>query len=314
MTVMHDSAAAACGGTAVARIRLSVMIVATSLALVSMADADTTHLTATVGTSGGTISGNAGSIEAQTSTGDAIQGGVTTTGTIQDKGGYTGQLHDPIALQLTSTPTTTIDEGSTRQLESILLLDDDTTLATSSAWSIVGGPLANIDANGLATAGLVYQDSPATASAASSGLTGFIGLTVLDTDPDNFGTYSSDGIDDDWQVLFFGLDNPDATPTADPDADDQNNLYEFLAKVDPTDSASFFSACLERNPVDPSRRDIVLIPVFPDRIYTLLASPDLVPANFIPVIDPTATNNGNQRTITDAAAVNRRFYKIQITK
>ncbi len=218
-------------------------------------------------------------------------------------------------MELSSTPTTSIDEGSTDQLASTLLLDDDTTLATSSAWSIVDGPLASIDANGLATAGLVYEDSPATASASASGLTGFIGLTVLDTNPDNFGAYAGDGIDDDWQVSFFGLDNPDATPASDPDADEQNNLFEFLAKVDPTDSASFFSSCLEPNQADPSKLDVILSPVFVDRTYTLLVGPDLVPANFSPVTNPTITDIGSERIITDnTAAMNRRFYRIQISR
>jgi PKD repeat protein len=44
-----------------------------------------------------------------------------------------------------------------------------------------------------------------------------------------------------WQVLYFGdTSNPAAAPNADPDGDGQNNLAEFLAGTDPTNSISAF--------------------------------------------------------------------------
>ena len=44
-----------------------------------------------------------------------------------------------------------------------------------------------------------------------------------------------------WQVQYFGCTNcPQAAETADPDGDGQNNLAEFLAGTDPTNSASAF--------------------------------------------------------------------------
>ncbi|MGK0190664.1 MAG: hypothetical protein ACI9R3_006494 [Verrucomicrobiales bacterium] len=113
------------------------------------------------------------------------------------------------------------------------------------------------------------------------------------------GRKGGDEIDDDWQVSFFGLANPDAAPSADPDGDEQNNLYEFLAHVDLTDSGSVFSSCLRRNLTDPTKRDVVLNPVFADRSYTLLASPDLNPSNFVPVAGTSSANNGSERVVTD---------------
>ena len=45
-----------------------------------------------------------------------------------------------------------------------------------------------------------------------------------------------------WQLQYFGCTNcPQADAAADPDGDGQNNLAEFLAGTDPSDSASVFS-------------------------------------------------------------------------
>jgi hypothetical protein len=46
------------------------------------------------------------------------------------------------------------------------------------------------------------------------------------------------GINDDWEVRYFGHIGVD--PTADPDGDNCNNLCEFLSGTDPTNSASSF--------------------------------------------------------------------------
>ncbi|HUJ09718.1 MAG TPA: DNA/RNA non-specific endonuclease [Verrucomicrobiae bacterium] len=43
-----------------------------------------------------------------------------------------------------------------------------------------------------------------------------------------------------WQIQYFGSTNGSATATADPDGDGQNNLAEFLAGTDPTNTASAF--------------------------------------------------------------------------
>jgi PKD repeat protein len=44
-----------------------------------------------------------------------------------------------------------------------------------------------------------------------------------------------------WQIQYFSsTNNPAANPAADPDGDGCNNLCEFLAGMDPTNSASSF--------------------------------------------------------------------------
>jgi hypothetical protein len=276
--------------------------------------ADTTHISAPTGTGGGTITG--GTIEAQISIGDSFEGGVITAGIIQNKGGYTGQLYDPVSLQVTASPTS-VNEEATRQLTVSPLMDDDTTLTLAPGdltWSVLNGPLSGIDANGLATADVVYQDTPADAQASWLGIDGTLTLTVLDSDPDNFGSYAGDQIDDDWQVSYFGFDNPAAAPTIDPDGDEQDNFFEFLAKVDPTDPFSHFTFCLQPTPGQPSKRDVLFFPVFGDRTYTVMVGSDLAPGNFTPLTGSTISNNGSERTVTDNAPATRSFYRIDISK
>jgi hypothetical protein len=172
---------------------------------------------------------------------DGSAGGIVGISTVAApaetaKYGYIGQLTEVTALQLAATPTT-VNETSMRQLSGAQLLDDLTTNAVPAAsitWSIVSGPLSSISTGGLATAGTVYQDTTATAQGIYAGNTGTLGLTVLNSIPDNFGSYAGDGIGDDWQFQYFGLNNPNASPNVDADFDGLKNLLEFGFGLNPT--------------------------------------------------------------------------------
>ena len=145
--------------------------------------------------------------------------------------GYLGQLYEIVSLQLAASPTT-LNETETRQLTANLFLDDATTLFVAHAsvnWSLVSGPLQPTVTNGLVSAKAVYQDTAATVQGTYGSRSASIALTVLDNLPDNYGSYAGDGITDSWQFQYFGLNNPLAAPQADPDADGQNNLYEFIS-------------------------------------------------------------------------------------
>lgn len=229
--------------------------------------------------------------------------------------GFIGQFYDPAAgFGVTATPFS-IDEGSTRQLVPFHLLDDGTGLAfaaSEAAWSISSGPLSNIDANGFATADTVYEDSIASVQATYLSVTETISLPVLDILKDNFGTYASDGLPDDWQVGFFGLDHSEAGPQADPDGDGQTNQFERLAKLDPTDAASAFEIVSREVPGQPSFQNIVFSPVYSDRIYTLQESLDLSPNGWHDLSGPT-TDIATERAVTDMSAGDRKFYKVVIT-
>ena len=175
------------------------------------------------------------------------------------KSGYVGQLYDLVALELTAPPSTTLGETASRQLLANPLADDSTTLAALNpatvSWSVLNGPIASISSGGLATAGNVYENTPALVQGINQNLTGQLGLTILNVGLDDFAEYAGDGLDDDWQVLFFGQPpNPNAGPNADPDGDGQDNAFEFVAGLIPNDANSRFRLRIEAVAAQPSQR------------------------------------------------------------
>lgn len=242
-------------------------------------------------------------------------GGSPSQSTTVAKQGYTGQLYDLRALELAATPLA-VDEDGTRQVTAALVMDDDTSLAAGEGfgWSVTAGP-ATVDGAGLVSGQPVYQDELATVEAMAGAAAGSVALTVLNTLPDNFGSYAADGIDDDWQVQFFGLGNPLAGPLHNPDFDGQNNRFEFLAKVDPTDANSFFE--IEAAPVagQPGQQAVVFEPRFPDRNYTVETSTTLGALSWVPLVGGSVSDDGAKRTVTDPNATGpRKFYRVEISR
>jgi hypothetical protein len=249
---------------------------------------------------------------------DASLGGITGTATAASpaetvKSGYIGQLYQVTGLQLIATPST-INESGTRQLGAAQVLDDATTLAVpaaSIAWSVQGGPLTGISSSGLATAGLVGQNTAATVQGSYLGLSAMLGLTVLDSIPDNFGSYATDGIPDSWQLQYFGADNPLAAPTADATGTGQNNLFKYTAGLNPTDPASRFVTAVGSAI---GARTLTISPRLPDRTYTVQFSTDLSASGWQPLTGATIQDNGQTRTVTDPDGVSlRKFYRVQVT-
>ena len=68
-----------------------------------------------------------------------------------------------------------------------------------------------------------------------------MGHDLLDNIPDNFGSYAGDGLGDDWQVQYFGQNNPNAGPLRDPNGDGQTNAFEDTAGLVPNDPNSRFT-------------------------------------------------------------------------
>lgn len=242
----------------------------------------------------------------------------TNGGQLLAKSGFAGQLYDAVSVLITLVPPT-VAENATRQLSTALVLDDDTFLALAPAevnWSIVSGPLLSISSGGAATAGFVYENSAASLSGQASGVTGNLALTVLNVGDDDFGSYAGDGLDDDWQVAFFGLDNPDAAPDRDPDVDDQDNLFEFTAGLIPTDATSRFLLRVEKVPAQATQRNLVFAPIVGGRDYVVESSPALVPVNWSPLPgSPPTSDNGDERTVTDLnAGVASKVYRVKITR
>ena len=268
------------------------------------------------------MTGGGQAISAEISLGDVADGspGEVTTLGVREIPNLIGQYYDPRTLSLSAQPST-VDEGSSRQLAATATMDDATTVALvpdQVAWSESSAALEGIGATGLATAGSVYQNEAAAIDGTYQGIAdpdGFT-LTVLNTGTDDFGTYAADGIDDDWQVGWFGMPpNADAAPSADPDSDRQDNLFEFLSGFSPTDPMARFTLNLVAVDRVAGTADLQLNRVIPGRTYTLKASPDLVTpfasiGNLPPVTEPET-----DRIIQDPSATSpRNFYVIEISK
>ena len=234
------------------------------------------------------------------------------------KNGYLAQLYDLTGTLALTAPQTTINETGTLQLTVGQTLDDATVLGlpgTSSTWSVVSGPLTGIDATGLATAGTVYQNTAAVAKAVCQGQTFTLGLTVLDTIPDNYGSYAGDGIDDAWQVQYFGLNNPRAAPGADADGTGQTNLFKYLAGLNPLDPGSRFTLNISPVPGQPGKINLIFSPRLSDRSYTVESNAQLTATGWSAITASAPSDNGQQRTVTDLNATGaRKFYRVEITK
>ena len=183
----------------------------------------------------------------------------------------------------------------------------------------MSGPLTSISSSGLATAGAVFQNTAAIVQGISNGFTGSLSLTVLNTTPDNFGSYAGDGLGDDWQVQFFGLNNPNAAPLLDPDGDGQTNAFEFTAGLVPTDPASRFVLTISDIPGQPIWKKLTFRPRLLDRTYTVKAKARLLTGSYLPLSNPSAPTDsgpdGQTRAITDLNAVGTtKFYQVEITK
>ena len=138
-----------------------------------------------------------------------------------------------------SAPSPTIEETGTRQLAAELLYDDGSRSPLSDvAWSVLSGPVADISATGLATPAAVYQDTPAVVRGGNGPFSGELTLTVLNSAPDNYGTYAADGLPDTWQIQYFGFDAPKAGKYDDFDGDEVGNLIEFATGTHPASTAS----------------------------------------------------------------------------
>lgn len=232
------------------------------------------------------------------------------------KHSYIGQLYDLTNVIITASPAT-VNEGATRQLAATATLDDGTALTpalTDVTWSVVNGPITSVNASGLATAGLVYENTPATVQGAYFGRAGTLGLIVLNVNLDNFGLYAGDGLDDAWQVQYFGLNNPLALSGQDPDGDGQTNRYEYIVGTIPTDPNSLFRLRIEAVPGQPTRKNLIFSPRFPSRTYTPEFRLNVEAGPFALIPMTSTADAGIERTVTDLQAIDpRRTYRILVT-
>lgn len=245
-------------------------------------------------------------------------GGISTVAAPAEvaKHGYIGQLYDPASVRL-SMSNTNVNEATTANVFARGVFDDATLLplaGTAVAWSTVSGPISGINANGLLTTSLVYQDTPATVRGIWQGKTGLQNLQVINNNTDNYGIYGGDGIDDAWQVQYFGVSNPNALGGVDYDLDGQTNGFEYVAGTIPTNSASKFRLRIENVSGQPNWKAVIFSPRWASRSYTTLFRSDVASGTFNPLPSSTTNDVSTERTVTDLTATNAaRFYRVQIT-
>jgi hypothetical protein len=179
------------------------------------------------------------------------------------------------------------------------------------------GPIPGILATGLVSTANVYQNTDAIVGASSPQFAGLLTLTlhVQDTIPDNFSTYAGDGIGDDWQVRYFGIDNPLAAPGADASGTGQTNLLKYTAGLDPLDPNSVFRLRIEAVPGQPTRQRLIFGPVFADRTYVVQAKASLADPTWLRLEDATSDDLSPERRVTDLSATGEeKFYRVKITR
>ena len=118
-----------------------------------------------------------------------------------------------------------------------------------------------------------------------------------------------------WQMQYFTCTNcPQADPAFDADGTGQNNLFKYVAGLDPTNPASVFVLTIANVTNQSTQMNLLFNPVVGGRTYTPQFTTDLVSGVWTqltgyagPVII------GNQGTITDMNAVpSNEFYRIDI--
>lgn len=239
------------------------------------------------------------------------------------KAGLFARFSDATGVQLVpatggTLPSYDLAEGGTLQLTAYQELDDASFHPLASAavvWSVVSGPISSVSPAGLATAGLVYQDTAAAISGTFGGFADTLPLTVLNVNPDNFGTYAADGLPDGWQVQYFGLNNPLAAPAVDASGTGQTNLFKYTAGLDPTDPAARFTLGIDPVNGQPAQKELTFAPVFADRTYAVEYTTNLLGGVWLPLPGGVENTAGQVRTVTDPAATGQaKYYRVRITK
>lgn len=240
------------------------------------------------------------------------------SGSISNNGGVSVTAPSVKTVALSAAPGS-VSECSTSQLSGVATMDDLTVTMLTGVdvmWDVPSFPIASIDSNGVATAAAVYQDTLGNFSGHYLGVSGSGSLTVEDTLPDNYGLYDNDGLPDQWQIQYFGLENPDAAPNTDVTGTGQNNLFKYVAGLDPTNTTSLFRLRIEPVAGQPHQKLLIFSPRWNDRTYTPKFRTSWVgEAGWTNLTTFTISDNGTERTVIDTNATgNTRFYRIQISK
>jgi hypothetical protein len=221
-----------------------------------------------------------------------------------------GTWVDPKSIEVRSA-VNSLPEGNSVQLKAIVRCDDDSYLANGYAvhWLAASGPIVG-SGGGWFTAQPVYRDTQAIAQATVFSLSGQRTLTILNSDPDNFGIYAGDDIDDAWQVAHFGLSNSWGLAGADFDGDGGDNYYEFTAGTDPLSASDFFSLkTIKRS----AGVDVGIGPLSTNRTYTVERAHQLTAGSWAGFTNIALAAPTSLVVIANAdSGTNTAFYRVAI--
>ena len=239
-------------------------------------------------------------------------GGVVEGGGFIHKLGNLAQGMEPTSLIILVTDTNLPERASTRP-NAVVVMDDETQLRLDRGdldWGVFYGPLS-AHTWGWVIAEVVYEDTPACLFGRWQSLTGSVNMRVLDTIPDNYGSYAGDGLPDDWQVTYFGLDNTNAMPNADPFGHGQDNRFKYVAGLNPTNPNDRFEFTIGQGPRGP---EISMNPRFSSRGYEIQYQTHLGETNWQTLTEALVEDNGLTRTLVDTNSPRMRHYRVVISK
>ncbi len=225
--------------------------------------------------------------------------------------GYAGQLFE-VATLMVATVNSNLDENASVVLNPYATLTDGTKLSPALlVWSCSGG-IASVSPAGLVTAANVWANTSGTVWGSFGSKRVTQNFWVLDSDPDDFGLYASDGIPDWWQAQYFGTNNPSGMALADADGTGQNNYFKYIAGLNPTNPASIFELSLS-NALPAGLKVLTFSPRYTNRTYTVQYVNALGTA-FSNLLQVTVADNGTTRAVTDTNAnTTSRFYRVRIS-
>ena len=189
----------------------------------------------------------------------------------------------------------------------VTFTDTSTGSITNHFWNFGDGGTTNVSTNEVVytydTAGVYTVSEIVTGSGGSSTNTQPNYITVLTPFQG-------------WQIQYFGsTNNPNAAAGVDADGTGQNNLFKFVAGLDPTNPASVFLLYIFSDTNQPNALDLQFLPMVSGRTYTPQFNTDLVNGVWLPLTTFTGpVTNGSQITVTDTNPIPpQEFYRINIS-
>jgi hypothetical protein len=289
------------------------------LVLVSTTFASSTVTTSTI--DGGGLRASSANYTMDNSIGGI--GGISRASADTAKDGYIGQLTEVVSVTVTSEPNS-VGVGGTSQLSGTATLDDSTVASLSGsdvAWSSPNEPypVASISGSGVLSPADVYQVQPAVVDGVIDGY--YLGAsnntTVAVYAPDSIG----DGIADWWRQEYFGAATPTNEydcATCDADGTGQDNLFKFVAGLNPTNPASVFALKIAPVTGQPTQKALTYNPILVGfgQTYTVQFRTNLTGGTAYANLTTTSamSTNGNQVSLNDTQATQtQKFYRVNIS-